>query len=305
MRRESVVWGRDGSPLPVELSVEPVLIAREAAGAIVTLRDLREDPGHIEALMAQMPAGIVVTDASPGRVDRSNLRLTELFGIDGRVRCQLNTVHEWPMQHLSGGTVAFDEHPLCRAFVSGERIQAEKYVIRTAAGERTVSVNASPIAYSGQKVRGAIAVFTDVTEREAMIRRLEQANDGLKQSHSDLRRFALVAAHDLKEPLATIRKHTESIAACGTGGTDVEDCLRSISGSCHRLTGVANHMLTVAHFASAPLRLEITRGETLARMAISQLQAKIEREHARVTIGPMPDVFGDQIQITRVLQNLI
>ena len=308
MRGQSVVWGRDGSPVPVQFSVEPVVIAFEVVGAIVTFRDLREVPDHVEALLAQIPAGVMVTDASPGRVDRTNDRLAELFGIAVELRSHLRTVQDWPMEHLARGAVALREHPLYRALQWGESIQGEKYVVHPSdGGERIVAVNAAPIAYSGQKLRGAIAVFTDVTEREVLIRRLERANAGLKQSHSDLRRFALVAAHDLKEPLATIRKHTESITASGPGGsgTEFEDRLLSISSNCQRLTGLVNHMLTVAQVASAPLRLEPTPGETLVCMAVSQLQAQIEGEHARVLTGAIPEVVGDQLQLSRVLQNLI
>jgi signal transduction histidine kinase len=150
---------------------------------------------------------------------------------------------------------------------------------------------------------------TDVSPaREDLLRQLQQENEDLKRSKADLETFALIAAHEMKEPFATIRDCAAMIASRYSGRRQhptTDSHLRTIIAVCDRLETLINDLLGFTQLTSSPLRLEVTSGEALLWMAKSQLQAQIEREHARITADQLPEILADQVRITRVLQNLI
>ena len=150
-----MLWGRDGHQRPVAFSSQPVILDGAFAGAIVVLRDLRENRAQVEAVLARLPVGIMLGDGSPGRVDLTNERLAELFGIDPRARCQLQRVQDWPMYHLDGRAVSPEDHPLHRALRSGEQVRAEKYRIRLPDSHGgNLSAVSSPVAYDSAENAG-------------------------------------------------------------------------------------------------------------------------------------------------------
>ena len=165
----------------------------------------------------------------------------------------------------------------------------------------------APAFVPSRAARTGVATYRDITDEEPLVRRLERANEHLKSSISDLQHLSYGAAHDLKEPLATVQRNAEHIAAQSLAEPNgqVDEHVQSILDSCERMKGLVNHLLSVAHFTSAPLRLEWTPGDILVWMAVSQLQAQINGDNARVTHDLLPKVLADQTQVARVLQNLI
>ncbi len=135
---------------------------------------------------------------------------------------------------------------------------------------------------------GLMVFLTDVTEE----RRME----------SELRGFADVVAHDLREPLATmailitlLERRTEEPPA-----TDVLDSLR---GANERARELIDAVLVYARVGE--LRLEPVALDRVMETVAADLRPGLEEARGRLEVGELPEVDGDPGQLRRVFQNLV
>jgi len=67
-----------------------------------------------------------------------------------------------------------------------------------------------PVAYlsapimEGDKIKGAVVSFRDISERKKLEERIRQYSKELERSNRDLDNFASIAAHDLRAPLRVV-----------------------------------------------------------------------------------------------------
>jgi len=56
----------------------------------------------------------------------------------------------------------------------------------------------------GDKIKGAVVSFRDISERKKLEERIRQYSKELERSNRDLDNFASIAAHDLRAPLRVV-----------------------------------------------------------------------------------------------------
>jgi light-regulated signal transduction histidine kinase (bacteriophytochrome) len=124
-----------------------------------------------------------------------------------------------------------------------------------------------------------------------------------------LRTLALQGlSHDLREPVRTILCYSELIAQNEAVRKDpnLQEFLHLISGAATRMNALVTQMVRYSSLLSAeapfPIRVDMN---AVVRTALANLHSTIAETGGTVVADTLPDVYGDQIQLTELLQNLV
>jgi signal transduction histidine kinase len=136
---------------------------------------------------------------------------------------------------------------------------------------------------------------------------LEHANTALARSNEELRQFAYIASHDLREPLRAIAGFSALLSQRYTGrlDQDADEYIRFITDAASRMHNMINDLLSYSRLdtqAEPPGPCDMNQVLVLAQ---SNLLAPISEHRARITHDALPVVQADATQIIQLLQNLI
>jgi signal transduction histidine kinase len=135
---------------------------------------------------------------------------------------------------------------------------------------------------------GVVVFLTDVTDQ----RRME----------AELRSFADVVAHDLREPVSGIT-HLVTLLERHADEPPSDEVLRLLRASAERAGELIDGVLAYAR-AGELRRERVTLNQVMADVA-QDLRARLEAADATLEVGPLPEVDGDVRQLRRLLQNLV
>ena len=150
----------------------------------------------------------------------------------------------------------------------------------------------------GEVVRSSGTV-QDITERQ----RMEQA---LRRSNEELQQFAHTVSHDLRSPLATIEGYLELIAE--EHGNELHPTaagyLVRSRRSAQQLQRLISDLLEFSRISQEPAQLHPINSSAAVESALAGLTAEIVRTGAEISVGELPRVLGNDMQLTRLFQNL-
>jgi PAS domain S-box-containing protein len=142
------------------------------------LEELQTRQAFTEAILRQVPAGIVVADASTGGLFLSNHEAERILhgalepGLQMKDNDQRLT---FIGLHADGSRYQPQEWPIMRALRQGEVIQDEEIDLVCGDGSRlTISANAGPVLGASGQVVAAVAAFHDITERKHVERLIRE-----------------------------------------------------------------------------------------------------------------------------------
>ncbi|WP_333458008.1 PAS domain S-box protein [Microcoleus sp. Pol10D4] len=148
------------------------------------LHELEIERARFEAVLRQMPAGVIIADAASGKLVLANEQAKQIVGYDYEESLELEEyVPITPFEAFSsdGRVYAPHEYPLARSLKTGEVVTNEEIEIHRNDGSRIfINVNSAPILDNQGQIVAAVAIFQDVSDRK----RVEQA---LRESESQLR----------------------------------------------------------------------------------------------------------------------
>ena len=175
-----------------------------------------------------------------------------------------------------------------------------------------VDVIAHPIEFEGRKAR--MVVVNDVTDRKRYEGKLERLNGDLARraaelaaSNAELERFAYIASHDLQEPLRMVSSFLQLLQKKYSGQLDAkaDQYIHYAVDGAERMKALIMDLLEYSRVGTGKEGFGWV--ETAAVMAEvgETFREKIVAARARVEIGVMPRVWGDKVQLTQLLQNLV
>ncbi len=140
---------------------------------------------------------------------------------------------------------------------------------------------------------------------------LEQAvalrTEELARSNRELEEFASVVAHDLRSPLLTISGYCQLLSEEYGDRLDANghDYLGQIVAVAARMDRLIEDILEYSRAGRSVRPLQAVDMQSVLAQAMANLEGSIRAHDAKIEIGPMPTVMGDQTQLVQLLQNLI
>jgi light-regulated signal transduction histidine kinase (bacteriophytochrome) len=123
-----------------------------------------------------------------------------------------------------------------------------------------------------------------------------------------LSEFAYVASHDLKEPLSVVSNFAEILLRKYKGkllDDKAQEFIGHITTGLTQMHSLIDGLLEYSKVGRVKKTFKRTDCNECARQAINNLQLKIMETGAQVQLSDLPVVFGDQIQLIQLFQNLI
>ena len=162
-------------PVPDEerelLSTEAGLYAQALARVALMesreglLADLESQRNRLEAVIQQLPAGVVIADAD-GRLVMSNSEASGIWRGPITVDRPMPTSDEYAAFRADGSRYEAAEWPLARALAGGEVVTGETMRIVRLDGTRgVIEVDAAPIRDRDGSIVAGVSTFSDVTVR--------------------------------------------------------------------------------------------------------------------------------------------
>jgi PAS domain S-box-containing protein len=156
-------------------------------------------------------------------------------------------------------------------------------------------------------LRGFAKVVRDITEQKEINDALRETARQLEISNRELQDFAMVASHDLQEPLRKVQmfgdklKRRYAVALTDEGLDWLTRMMNAASRGQSLIQGLlAFSRVTTKAQPPVPVDLEET-----AREVASDLEARIADAGGLVEIGKLPVIEADPLQMRQLLQNLI
>ena len=281
---------------------------REKAKSAEALYEANE---ILQTAMNQSSAGIAIADATDGK-----LRYVNEAGllIGGSSREQLvngvgidQYVASWKLFDLDGTPLPVEQIPLVRALKSGETHSREFIIRRGGHEDRFILAKASPIMNALGQITAGVVVFLDITEQKENMQKLVDTMDHLRVSNRDLEQFAYIASHDLQEPLRMVANYMQLIERRYNDKLDQdgrEFIAYAVDGAV-RMQQLIDSLLDYSRLQTCKRSFEPVRLETVLQRVLRDLEGRILEVGAQITADPLPQVYGDALQIGLVLQNLI
>ncbi len=167
------------------------------------------------------------------------------------------------------------------------------------------------VQYSIKEKQNKIEQLTKENQLQALL--LEQKdqivkqNAQLLQANEELRQFAYVASHDLKEPLRMIGSYTQLIYR--RHGNDFDSDSASyfdfVSEGVNRMNNLLDALLRYATIGKTDEEFEEVRLNDAIELSVINLRVSIEETGAEIQIPQLPVVRSIQSLLIQLFQNLI
>ena len=137
--------------------------------------------------------------------------------------------------------------------------------------------------------------------------RTREAEDELRRSNEQLRRFSYVVAHDLKEPMRAVSSYSRLLQTRYGGRLDREadEFIGFIVDGVDRMNRFVQDMLLYSQTTDAQLERKTISLDSVLNWALMEVHGAVTESAAEITRGPLPDVCVDGMRMCQVLANLI
>lgn len=180
------------------------------------------------------------------------------------------------------------------------KIGCEKTVVLPNGQRRWVQTDKMPLPSAADKESGILVVLTDITERKLIEQELEKSNQDLEQ-------FAVVASHDLKEPIRAINGYCRFIKEDFGDQlpADVLDFVDKAIEGAERMTQMVNDLLEYSRISRGTLEFDSVDLNVVVAEVLNDLEGPIRSKSANVKVADLPVVFGSESQLRQLFQNLL
>ncbi len=150
-------------------------------------------------------------------------------------------------------------------------------------------------------------IVRDITPLKQAEADLARSIDALKRSNAELEQFAYVASHDLQEPLRMVGSFVQLLAQRYKDKLD-DDAKKFINiavDAAARMQTLINDLLRFSRVTTRGQPFEHTDSKNILNQVLKDLSVSIQEAKAKISLGSLPTVYADPIQLGQVFQNLI
>jgi signal transduction histidine kinase len=299
---ESLQWLPDPAGLPDSYSLDPQGKTREAGRFLVLLADDNADMrNYVGRLLAENYDLITATNGEEAyglTVSRSpDLVLTDImmprldgFGLLKKIRNNPE-VRTTPVIFLSAR--AGEE-----ARVEGLEAGANDYLTKPFSARELIARVDSNLRIDAAR---------RLAEQERLTSELRKMNALLQQSNEDLRQFAHVASHDLKEPIRKVKVYTGRLQEDGASlfSLRATGYLEKINSAANRMLGMVEGVLRYSTINSTEEQTEVVDLNRIVRAIESDLELVIAQKKATLHYLQLPTIEGGVVLLYQLFYNLI
>lgn len=228
------------------------------------LRELADQRGRLEAVLRQMPAGVLIAEAPSGKVILSNDQMDQIWRYSPQLSDRAKLTLEYKGFHPSGQAYQLEEWPLLRSIRSGETVTDEEIDFERGDNSRgTMLVSSSPVRDADREIIAAVATFYDVTERKTAERERAQlyARERMARREAETANrakdeFLATLSHELRTPLTSILGWVRMLRAGHLDEANFARALETIQRSAQSQAHLVDELLDVSRVVTGKLRLE-------------------------------------------------
>jgi light-regulated signal transduction histidine kinase (bacteriophytochrome) len=161
-----------------------------------------------------------------------------------------------------------------------------------------------------QNVNDLLSQTNDLLEENK--KKIEEQNKALESSNEDLRNFASVASHDLKEPLRMINSYTSILKRRYEHLFDDRaiEFMGFVVDGCTRMEQMINSLLDYSRVSlnGAKSKYKLVQSASVVEIVKSNLSYSINQHSATIHVDnpeSFPIIRADQNQMMQLFQNLI
>ncbi|ADB61237.1 PAS/PAC sensor signal transduction histidine kinase [Haloterrigena turkmenica DSM 5511] len=262
---------------------------------------LEQTTEQLATLFEILPVGVVVADSDGGFVE-ANETAKEIWGgdvFDVESVAEYERYTGWWAE--SDEPVEPEEWTMSRVLEGEEVTDPDIYEIETVDGaRRIIQAEGMPVWDADGDVTRGVVTISDITERRAYQRKLEESNERLEQ-------FAYAASHDLQEPLRMVTSYLQLLESRYADAFDEDgrEFLEFAVDGADRMRAMIDGLLEYSRVETRGDPFEPTDLNDVLEDVRSDLQLQIEESGAEITTEDLPRVNGDVDQLRQLFQNLL
>ena len=270
-------------------------------------RSLQELETNLRELVSAIPAAVYSCDAN-GFIAYCNRHAVELWGCDLEMNSRpWSFLDSRKLYGSDGSCVDPEQTPVKRALATGIPVVNQEFVLERPDSSRIhVLANVAPVRDIGGLVRGAVAIFQDISqikfrqqERERLFRELERSNRELSQ-------FSFALSHDLQAPVRSVRSLTQLLLTRKREDPEEAEYVGAmIEQAAAGMQRLIESLLQYAQVGQGQLNRQTVSVEAVIDSVRAALADSIARTNASILCRPMPRIDADPVQLEQVFQNLI
>ena len=310
-----------GTRTPKEIELDRVMRNDELAGGNNISVDLTERE-QTEALRASEeryrtlfdlgPVAVYSCDAA-GVIQQFNRRAAELWGREpASGDTDERFCGSFKLFRPDGSFMPHEQSPMAEV-VSGKLASvkdAEVHIERPDGSRVTVVVNIRPLKSAQREVAGAINCFYDITERKHTEEQLCEYAARVADSDRRKSEFLAMLAHELRNPLATIRAGLQVQRLTGNDAQAANSVTELMERQVGHLVGLVDDLLDVNRIGRGKIELRRARVElaTVVNAAVETARSLIERRGHELILAVPPEPIwlnADPLRLAQVVGNLL
>ncbi|MBI0581994.1 MAG: PAS domain S-box protein [Methanomassiliicoccales archaeon] len=279
-------------------------------------RELQQTKSRLEAIVNQMPIGIMVVDAGSGEFLIANDEAKKIYGV-GFEPTDIKGFSDYARlsrRYLDGRPYEIDEYPFVRA-LKGEVIRSEMAeILRPDGSEVFVSGSSAPVFDGQGNIVASVGLSIDITEqiraqreRDRLLIEMEEYSKELQRSNSDLQQFTNIASHDLREPLRMIISYLSLLDRKYGGQLDptAQEYIRYAVDGGERMKTLIDDLLEYSRIDTIVKPFAPVDMNSVVGIVLNNLRVYIAEAKAEISADPLPTVIANESQMVQVMQNLI
>ncbi|WP_295619373.1 GAF domain-containing protein [Chamaesiphon sp. GL140_3_metabinner_50] len=140
-----------------------------------------------------------------------------------------------------------------------------------------------------------------------LLEREQLQRQELVRSNAELEQFAHITSHDLQEPLRMIISYLQLLSRRYEGklDADADEFIGYAVDGATRMQALIQALLSYARLSSRKQPFEAVDCNIVVQDAIANLYVAIKESGAKISVAPLPIVWGDATQLIQLFQNLI
>ncbi|HVR98064.1 MAG TPA: ATP-binding protein [Thermoanaerobaculia bacterium] len=271
---------------------------------------LATERARFQAVVENMPAGVVVAEAPSGRVVLFNPQAEKVLGHPVIPTSDIDAYEQWPAYHPDGRRYERHEYTMVRA-LQGEVVRDREFLYRQSDGTmRWRRASATPIRGAGGEIQGAISLVYDIDAEKRMEESLRLQTVALQEADRRKDEFLAILAHELRNPLAPIHNSLQILALRADDPAAVEKARELMERQVQQMIRMVDDLLEVSRIARGKvgLRKETVDLAGVVATAVETSRPGIETRRHELTVE-LPErpiyVDGDPARLAQVLTNLL